>query len=209
MDQVAAILLAAGRSKRMGAFKPLLPFGDSTVIEHCLDNLRHGGVGQIVVVLGHRADEICRQLEQRNLSFVFNPDPSSEMSASIACGIQALHASSRAVLVALSDQPAIPATVVPRLIEHWTKGAKIVKPEHQGRGGHPVLIDLTFRNELMSLSQEGGLRGFLASQHSEVCRLEVESPLIARDMDTWDDYVSLHEEVFGVGPGLQAGKRPN
>ena len=61
-DSVAAILLAAGQSKRMGAFKPLLPFGNKTVIECCIDYLREGGVETIVVVLGHRADEVRKSI---------------------------------------------------------------------------------------------------------------------------------------------------
>jgi molybdenum cofactor cytidylyltransferase len=62
---IAAILLAAGRSKRMGAFKPLLSFGKQTVIESCIDSLRRGGVAaeSIVVVVGHRADELKRRLD--------------------------------------------------------------------------------------------------------------------------------------------------
>ena len=58
MNNVAAILLAAGRSRRMGAFKPLLPFGESTVIESCLESLRSTGIEDIIVVVGHRADDV-------------------------------------------------------------------------------------------------------------------------------------------------------
>src|SRR5918997_407267 len=72
-----AILLAAGQSKRMGAFKPLLPFGNKTVIECCIDYLRDGGVETIVVVLGHRAEDIRRQVS--GVTFAVNPDPDSEM----------------------------------------------------------------------------------------------------------------------------------
>ena len=72
----------------MGAFKPLLPFGNKTVIECCIDYLREGGVGDIVVVLGHRADEVRKRLESYDLSFALNPDPNSEMGASIAAGIR-------------------------------------------------------------------------------------------------------------------------
>jgi molybdenum cofactor cytidylyltransferase len=208
MNEVAAILLAAGRSKRMGAFKPLLPFGDSTVIESCINRLRLGGVEQIVVVLGHRADEIQRQLGLVNVSSVLNPDPESEMSASIACGIRQLDASVQAALIALCDQPAIPATVIRRLISQWKQGSKVVKPEFEGRGGHPVLVDLSFHEELLSLDPERGLKAFFANHESEVSRLAVDSSFIARDMDTWDDYISLHQDVFGFGPNLQAG-RPN
>jgi molybdenum cofactor cytidylyltransferase len=205
MKEVAAILLAAGRSKRMGAFKPLLPFGDSTVIESCIQKLTLGGVGQILVVLGHRADEIERLLKKLTVSCALNPDPESEMAASISCGVRQLDPSVQATLIALSDQPAIPTTVIRSLMAQWRQGAKIVKPEFEGRGGHPVLIDLSFRKELLSLDRQGGLKAFFAAHKSEVYRLTVDSAFIARDMDTWDDYVTLHQEVFGFGPNWHPG----
>ena len=70
----------------MGAFKPLLPFGNKTVIESCIDYLRASGVETIVVVVGHRADEVRKKLEGHDVRFAFNPDPDSEMGASIAAG---------------------------------------------------------------------------------------------------------------------------
>jgi CTP:molybdopterin cytidylyltransferase MocA len=99
----------------MGAFKPLLPFGDKTVIESCLDYLQQGGVETIVVVVGHRADEVREKLTGRSLIFAINPDPDSEMGASIAAGVRALPETSKATLIALVDHPAVPATVVSTL----------------------------------------------------------------------------------------------
>ena len=87
-NAVAAILLAAGQSKRMGAFKPLLPFGDRTVIESCIDYLRRGGVQTIVVVVGPHAEAIRDKLKDLPIQFAINPDPESEMGASIACGVR-------------------------------------------------------------------------------------------------------------------------
>src|SRR2546423_3930664 len=83
---ICAILLAAGRSRRMGASKPLLPFGRQTVIEACIDNLRAGGVERVVVVVGHRGDEIVERLAYPSVSFAFNRDAGSEMNVSIARG---------------------------------------------------------------------------------------------------------------------------
>lgn len=197
MNHVAAILLAAGQSRRMGAFKPLLPFGNKTVIECCIDYLQEGDVETIVVVLGHRADEIRRRLAGRDVIFAVNPDPNSEMGASIAAGLSQLPDSCQAVLIALSDHPAIPAAVVSRLIETWRNGARLVIPTWQGRGGHPVLVDLSFRSELLNLSSTGGLRALFESHKNDVERVPVDSPFIARDMDTWDDYRALHEDVTG------------
>src|SRR5712691_4487374 len=200
MNSVAAILLAAGRSERMGAFKPLLPFGDKTVIETCIDHLRDGGVETIVVVLGHRANLIKKQLQDLNLSFAFNPDPESEMSASIACGARQLPRETKAVLIALTDHPAVSAEVISTIINCWKAGAKLVIPEHGGRGGHPVLVDLGFRDELLQLDPELGLRSLFDAHRAQVQRIPVGSPFIARDLDTWDDYRALHEDVFGMAP---------
>jgi molybdenum cofactor cytidylyltransferase len=202
--EVSAILLAAGRSERMGAFKPLLRFGNTTVIESCINYLRTGGIREIVVVVGHRSEEIKQRLEGTQVTFVTNPEPDSEMSASIARGIQRLSSSAQATLIALTDQPAIPSSIVGVLTAQWRKGHRIVKPEFQGRGGHPVLIDLCFSRELLSLDSQEGLKAFFRAHHDEVRRVSVTSPFIARDMDTWDDYLALHHEVFGFGPDSQS-----
>ena len=179
----------------MGAFKPLLPFGNKTVIECCIDALREGGVETIVVVLGHRADDVRKKLT--GVEFAVNPDPDSEMGASIAVGLRELPNDAEATLIALADYPAVPATVVSRIIEEWTKGARIVIPTWEGRGGHPVLVDLSFRPELLNLPESGGLRAFFQSHPEAVSRIPVNSPFIARDMDTWDDYRALHREATG------------
>jgi CTP:molybdopterin cytidylyltransferase MocA len=199
MKNVAAILLAAGQSRRMGAFKPLLPFGSQTVIESCLSSMIEGGIKptSVVVVVGHRAQDIRNHLKNSPVRFALNPDPTSEMNASIAAGISLLPAHYRAVVIGLVDYPAIPSTVVSSLIAEWLKGEKLVKPTHQGRGGHPVLVDLALRNELLNLDQENGLKGLFVKNLSNVRRIEVDSPYIARDIDTWDDYARLHREVFG------------
>jgi len=181
----------------MGAFKPLLPFGNKTVIECCIDYLQEGGSETIVVVLGHRVDEIRKRLAGRQVIFAVNPDPNSEMGASIAAGVGELPHSYRAALIALSDHPAVPAQVVSKLIEAWKNGAHLVIPTWKDRGGHPVLIDLSFKSELLTLNSTGGLRALFGAHKNEVERVPVDSPFIARDMDTWDDYRTLHEEVTG------------
>ncbi|HET6973210.1 MAG TPA: nucleotidyltransferase family protein [Pyrinomonadaceae bacterium] len=195
MKSCSAILLAAGRSSRMGAFKPLLPFGNKTVIECCIDYLRAGGVEEIVVVLGHRADDIRQQVS--GVKFALNPDPDSPMGASIAAGVRELPETAQATLIVLVDHPAVAPTVVSTLLESWKSGARLVIPTWQGRGGHPVLVDLSFKAELLNLPEGGGMRALFDAYRNEITRVPVASPFIARDMDTWDDYTSLHLEVTG------------
>jgi CTP:molybdopterin cytidylyltransferase MocA len=202
-NKVAAIVLAAGRSKRMGAFKPLLPFGDKTVIDHCIDNLREAGIDSIVVVLGHRRGRLTRHLQNANVGFAVNPDPTSEMTASIALGIRHLPQTAKAVIIMPADHPAIPASVVAILISEWRKGARLVMPTWNKRGGHPVLIDLRLRADLLRLDPRRGLKALFDGCQDQVKRVSVDSPYIARDMDTWDDYCALHQEIFGVSPSEQ------
>jgi molybdenum cofactor cytidylyltransferase len=200
VEDVAAVILAAGRSQRMGAFKPLLPFGKQTVIESCIDYMRQGGVETIVVVLGHRAEEIRAQINHLNVVCVINSDPDSEMNSSVAVGVRAVPATAKATLIALADHPAVPPTVVSTLVEAWQNGASLVIPTWQNCGGHPVLVDLRYRAELENLDPNRGLRALFDAHRDELKRVPVESPYVARDMDTWDDYSALYQEVFGKPP---------
>jgi CTP:molybdopterin cytidylyltransferase MocA len=199
-NPVSAIILAAGQSSRMGAFKPLLPFGNTTVIEHTIDYLRRGGIETIIAVVGHRAAEIETHLQNTGIFFATNPDTDSAMAASILHGVRALPNEAQAVVITPVDHPAVPAKVVSELIDEWRTGARLVIPTNGGRGGHPVLIDLSFRAEILNLDPARGLTSFFDAHRSEVTRVAVNSNYIARDMDTWDDYQSLHVEVFGVLP---------
>jgi molybdenum cofactor cytidylyltransferase len=200
VNDIAAILLAAGRSRRMGAFKPLLSFGDQTVIECCIRNLRAADIEDIVVVVGHRADDVREHLKDSGVSFVLNPDPDSEMSTSIVRGVERVASAAKALVIALVDHPAVPPETIKILIDEWRRGARLVQPEYAGHGGHPVVIDLAYRGELLSLDPRQGLRALFDAHRIEVRRVPVESPYVARDMDTWEDYRRLHEDALGVSP---------
>lgn len=186
----------------MGAFKPLLPFGGVSVVEACVSFLRAAGVGEVVVVVGHRGAEVRAALAHAaGVRFAVNEEAWSEMGASIARGVEVLPESCGAALVALVDQPAVPPAEVRRLIEERRRtGARLIVPEWQGRGGHPVLIDFALRAELLSLPADRGLRALFDAHRAEVLRVPAGSPYVARDMDTWDEYLALHAEVFGHPP---------
>lgn len=191
----------------MGAFKPLLPFGAKTVIENCVDNLRAAGVAEIVVVCGHRAEELRAHLSRSGVRFALNEEAESEMGASIARGVEALSQEATAALVALADHPAVSPEAISKVIQtHRRAGAALVVPTHGGRGGHPVLVDLKFRAELSRLGHARGLRDLMRAHECEIARVHVACPFVARDMDTWEDYRALHREVFGVAPPFERAK---
>ncbi len=197
---VAAIILAAGRSRRMGAFKPLLPFDDGTVIESCIKNLRAAEVNQVVVVIGYRGHEISELLKDHEVQFATNPDPDSAMAASIAAGVKEVRPAGQAILITPVDHPAVDPETIKLITERWRRGARLIQPEYKGHGGHPVLIDARYRDEMLHLDPAKGLRGFFAAHAGEVLRLPVSCPYIAQDMDTWEDYLALHQEIFGRAP---------
>lgn len=212
-DHLSAIILAAGQSKRMGAFKPLLPFGSKTVIESCVESFVKGGVETIIVVIGPNGLTIRQKLEEgrhadsplhQAVRFALNPDPESEMSDSIKYGVHELDADAQATFITPADHPAVTKAVVAQLADEWRRSEKIsgriLVPEYQGRGGHPVLIDLSLRVELLNLDPSRGLRGLFATHRDQVRRVPVDCAFVARDMDTWDDYRALHLEVFGSAP---------
>ena len=185
----------------MGAFKPLLPFGSGTVVEYCVRYLLEGGASTVTVVIGHREEERRQRLARRPVHIAVNPEVGSEMGASIQRGVEQLPPETKAILIALVDQPAIPGDVPQALIDEWRqREARLFVPEYAGRGGHPVLLDASLRGELLSLDRERGLRAVFDAHRSDTMRVPVHTPYVARDMDTWDDYRALHEEVFGFAP---------
>ncbi len=191
----------------MGAFKALLPFGDRSVVAACVDNLLEGGARSVVVVVGHRAEDVRRELSRYRTRVLtaFNEEAESEMGVSIARGVEVFDEKTRGLLVALVDQPAVPASAVRAVVAAWREtNASLVVPTYEGRGGHPVLIDLRFRQRLLTLPAGRGLRALFDEHRAEVLRLPVGSPYIVRDMDTWDEYAALHEEVFGRAPEVSA-----
>lgn len=192
----------------MGAFKPLLPFGAQTVAESCIAALLDGGVGEVVVVLGTRAEEMRERLSHLPVSFALNAEAESEMGVSVARGVERIPAAAEALFVALCDQPAVPSRVIRLLIDERRRtGARLLLPEYEGRGGHPVLLDAGLRGELLELDQERGLRALFDKHRAEVLRVPVSSPYVARDMDTWDDYAALYLEMFGALPPLAGPAR--
>ncbi|MFN2393957.1 MAG: NTP transferase domain-containing protein, partial [Pyrinomonadaceae bacterium] len=127
---------------------------------------------------GARAEELKNHLNNARVGLAINRDPKSEMSDSIACGVRELPAGTRAVLINPVDHAAVPAHVVEALVGEWKRGALLVKPTWHDRGGHPVLIDLSFRDELLSLDPDGGLKTFFRVHQVQVKRLPVDSNYI-------------------------------
>ena len=188
---ICAIVLAAGRSRRMGAQKLLLPFGRQTVVEHIVDQLSKASeVSHIVVVTGADGQAVSGALSGRRLILVKNPEFDSEMLESVRYGLAALPDRCGAMLIVLGDQPAIRSQWIEELAEIYRQheGKKIIVPVHDGHRGHPMLIPMRFREELLKRYEDTGIRGLLDTHAGEVVRVQWGNEAVLADMDYPEDY---------------------
>jgi molybdenum cofactor cytidylyltransferase len=191
---VWALVLGAGESKRMGKPKLLLPFGDKTIIEHILDNISQSKAGKILLVLGSHREEILIKIGGRPVETVINYRYREGMLSSIQTGFEALPQDASAALVCLGDQPFIPFSVFDTLIETYERTKKgIVLPVYQKKRGHPILIDMKHRQEILDLSPKIGLRALVHNHPQDVQEVAVETPQILKDIDYPEDYQSQLE----------------
>ena len=187
---VAAIVLAAGASRRMGEPKPLLPWGNGTLLSWELDELMRSCVDDIVVVTGAHADDVRRSLGGASRYCVFNARWPQGRAGSLAAGAGALLAPGRtrpeAVVVQNVDQPTR-ADIVDRLVgELRSSGAEAVQPSYLGTAGHPVVVAGNLLEELAAVSEETlGLRGVLDRHPPRLLAMDDE-PLVRLDLDTPD-----------------------
>ncbi len=186
---ICAIVLAAGRSSRMGVQKLLLPFGGKTVILHIVDQLLTSTVDKVFVVTGHQPERISGELSGRRVSIVNNADYDSGMLSSVRCGLRALPKRCKAVLVAIGDQPSISTDLVDSMIRSFAAGEKkILVPCYEDRRGHPILFAALYREEVLTQYDDVGLRGLLHAHPDEVFELTVSTSGVLSDMDVPQDY---------------------
>jgi molybdenum cofactor cytidylyltransferase len=190
--EVIALVLAAGQSRRMGSPKQLLPFGDGTMLERTVANVRRHGVDEVIVVLGHRASEIVPRLDGQPVKIVVNPDYKSGMSTSLRCGLEHAPPTAAAFMIVLGDQPLVRPEIIDRLLAAYTDSDKgIVAPIYQGRRGHPVIISARYRDELASLTGDTGARSIIEAYSDDIEYIEVDSPGVVTGIDTEADYRRL------------------
>jgi CTP:molybdopterin cytidylyltransferase MocA len=189
---ISAILLAGGESRRMGEFKQLLRLGEKTFVEHCADNLLASRVDELVIVTGHRKSEVERSVGDRAVKFAHNHDYRSGMASSVKCGVQAISHGSQAFVIALVDQPTIGAHVVDSLIETYeSMRPLIVIPAYDGRTGHPVLFDVSLKDEIQFMDPERGLRAVVKAHSNEIAWIEASDRSVLEDCDLPEDYARL------------------
>ncbi len=187
----AAILLAAGASRRMGgANKLLLPVGGLAMVRRVALALVEGGLSPVVAVLGAEAAGVRTALAGLPVRFVVNERHEEGMGTSLACGVAHLEPGLESVAVAVGDLPGLRGSTVRRVAAAWAASDRgIAVPSFRGRQGHPVFFRLgRYRARLACLEGDRGARTLLAEHPEDVLVVPVDDPGAVTDVDTPEEY---------------------
>jgi CTP:molybdopterin cytidylyltransferase MocA len=189
---LAAIILAAGYSSRMGCLKPLLPLGERPAIEWSVRAFCEAGAAPVIVVTGHRAEALEPALDSLCAIPVRNPNHAAGMYSSVRAGVAALPAAVDACFLLPADTPLVrPATVAALAAAYAARPRAVLYPTCGGVRGHPPLISRRLFAEILRDDGEGGLRALLARHEHDAGEVAVSDGGILLDMDTPADYARL------------------
>jgi molybdenum cofactor cytidylyltransferase len=192
---IAAVVLGAGRSRRMAPHNKLL-IPDKTgkpMIARVVDSVLSSGARPVLVVLGHMAEEVETALAGRPVRYVHAPDYAEGLSASLKAGIAAVPPECAAAVVCLGDMPLVTGRMIDRLLAAYdpTEGRRIVLPTFRGKQGNPMLWDRSFFSEILEITGDSGAR-FLVGKHLEVvAEIEMADDAVLRDFDTTESLATL------------------
>ncbi|TMA10395.1 MAG: nucleotidyltransferase family protein [Deltaproteobacteria bacterium] len=189
---IAAIVLSAGESRRMGSPKALLPIKGKSFIEQIVAALKATKVAKIIVVLGHNPEPIKSKVEPLSVSVVINPDYLKGQLSSLIAAIRSLQADPvkvDGVLVHLVDHPLISRSVVNEMIDRFFESKKlIVIPTYKGKRGHPVLLSSRLFPELLKAPPDQGAKAVVHAHRDETLEMETDDEGVIIDIDTPDEY---------------------
>ena len=192
--RVAAVVLAAGKSQRMGRNKLILRIGGRTVLDRVLSSVEASRVEAVYVVLGHRPEDLVSIVEAHSAEAVLNPDYEEGMTSSFKTGLSRV--SVDAAFLCLGDQVVLDPVLMDRMIDAMEAHpeALIVSPVHEGRRGHPVLFRDTLFPEIMGLGSGDTMKDVVEGHGDR--HMEVEGDVwCTLDMDTPEDYEMIRERL--------------
>jgi molybdenum cofactor cytidylyltransferase len=173
----------------MGRPKPLLPWGEHTLIEYQLREFKASHIDGVIAVLGHRAEEVRAKISDAKVQVVVNKNYLQGRATSVKAGARALPPDTSAIVIQSVDQPR-PRSLLDALIEtHLSNDNLITVPTHKGRRGHPPVFSGYLIPELCNVSEERqGLREIMQQHASEISELPWDSDVVLLGMNTPEEY---------------------
>ena len=195
---VSALVLAAGRSTRMGPVNKLLaPFGGRVMVRAVVEQLEGSCVRPIVVVTGHEADRIGEALAGAGVRLVHNPAYREGLSGSIRAGLAALPESAEAAIICLGDMPLIASSHVEKLVAAFdpAEGREICAPVFEGKRGNPVLFARRFFEEVAAVRGDVGARHLIGEYEEYVCEVAMDDRAVLVDVDSPQALLEIEEQL--------------
>jgi molybdenum cofactor cytidylyltransferase len=192
-ETVFGVILAAGRSSRMGQPKMDLPWEKTTILGSVISRFHAGGVACIHVVINPmRKPEPVEEISGLSIKYIDNPDAEMEdMLVSIQTGLRSLPSTCLYAMICPGDQPTIAASTVKLLIEATSTGnRKLIFPSYRMRRGHPWMIHRELWDEILSLAKDDNVRTIIDRHTNEIFYVNIDSDRPA-DIDTPEDYQEL------------------
>ena len=185
-SRAAAIILAAGRSTRMGRNKMCEIFAGKPLVRHVAEAAIASRAGPVVVVTGHERERVEDALQGLGVTFVFNTDFAAGMAGSLKCGLRALPQETEAVVMLLGDMPLVSPSIIDALIDAFARQPTMsaIVPVFGGTWGNPVLIGRMLFGEMAKLTGDRGARKFLEAHRDAVLELAVPDEAVIIDIDT-------------------------
>ncbi len=195
---VAAVVLAAGASTRLGQSKQLAPIAGRPALAYTLGALRASSVHRIVLVLGHNADAVAAALDLTDITVVRNDAYAEGQSTSVLAGVKSLGDDVVAALMVVGDQPMLSPTVVNAILHAYDQtGGPFIVPIYDGEWGNPVLLARATWPLLDNLKGDTGARPVLRKHMDMVLEVPVPGSLLD-DIDTPEDYARLRARMEGT-----------
>jgi molybdenum cofactor cytidylyltransferase len=196
--QVGAIVLAAGRSTRMGGPNKLLAeIGGRPLVRIVAEQALASRASPVIVVTGHERARVEAALAGLRVRFAHNPDFAAGLSTSLKAGLGALPPSVDGAIVCLGDMPQVTAGLIDRLVEAFDpeRGSLVVVPTIEGKRGNPVVWSRRFFSDLMALDGDVGARHLIATYADVVAEVPVEDAAALTDVDTPDALLAVKAEL--------------
>ena len=190
MEKISGLLTAAGKSTRMGTPKALLMWNGKKLINHQIDTMRNAGISTIVVVLGHKHDELKKHIQDKSVQICINDNYAKGRTSSILSGIPKAFCGNSSVLLLSVDQPR-PTKILKSLIEsHRLKNTILSYPIYKGKRGHPLIISNKLKSEFNTLSElKFGLRDILNKYRHLANEIPVKDPSVLLDLNYYSQYI--------------------
>ena len=187
---ISAILLAAGKSKRMGGENKLAKkIQGIPLIKHSVKNILASFIDELIIVLGHQKVIVEKLIDKNEkIKFVFNKDFESGIASSIKTGLNNLSEKTEAFFICLGDMPLVNSDIYNQLIQS-KNNKEIIVPTYKGQQGNPILFSKSIKEKIMTIQGDVGAKKILELNKNKILNVEVGNQSIRKDFNTKDDFI--------------------